>query len=86
MRIGATTRQYFPPRIFRYSTLLSPRCLSTRAHATATMASPYHVQIKPDYTGLWESKQDENAASKATSLLQADLEVGLSLLAVKWHC
>ncbi|KAI1414298.1 hypothetical protein F5Y13DRAFT_188398 [Hypoxylon sp. FL1857] len=38
------------------------------------MATAHTVQITPDNTGLWEIKQNEPAAKKASELLQQDLE------------
>jgi hypothetical protein len=39
-----------------------------------TMATPYKIHITPDNVGLWRVKQTEEAAKKASELLQEDLE------------
>lgn len=39
------------------------------------MATARTIHITPENTGLWQIKQDEAAAKKASELLQADLEV-----------
>ncbi|CAJ2508118.1 Uu.00g093040.m01.CDS01 [Anthostomella pinea] len=38
------------------------------------MASAHAIQIKPDNTGMWQIRQSEPAAKKATDLLQKDFE------------
>lgn len=40
-----------------------------------TMATPQKIQIVPQDTGLWRLKQTDEAAKKASELLQQDLEV-----------
>lgn len=42
----------------------------------STMATPFKIQVEPQNSGLLELKQGQNEASKATDLLQKDLEVG----------
>jgi hypothetical protein len=36
---------------------------------------PYKMHITPDNTGLWRIKQTDEAAKKASELLQEDMEV-----------
>ncbi|KAI1450026.1 hypothetical protein F5Y02DRAFT_370725 [Annulohypoxylon stygium] len=40
----------------------------------ATMATAYTIRITPENTGLWNIKQDQSSAQKASELLQQDLE------------
>lgn len=39
-----------------------------------TMATPWKIHIDANNTGLWKVKQTDEAAKKATELLQKDLE------------
>lgn len=59
-------------RTYNLNSLRWSRKLNNMASATAT---PYQVHITPQNTGLWTCKQTEEAAKKATELLQKDLEV-----------
>lgn len=38
------------------------------------MATPWKIHIDANNTGLWKVKQTDEAAKKATELLQKDLE------------
>lgn len=49
----------------------------TRA-GTVAMSSPYKIHVTPDNTGLLKVPQTEEAAEKASVLLQEDLEVCIS--------
>ncbi|KAK0392258.1 hypothetical protein NLU13_1754 [Sarocladium strictum] len=40
----------------------------------ATMATPYHIHVKPSETGLLHLDRDEQTATKVSELLQDDLE------------
>ncbi|KAK0626528.1 HypA protein [Immersiella caudata] len=52
--------------------LLTPGTIISRRRLT-TMATPYKIHITPDNVGLWQATQTDEAAKKASELLQKDL-------------
>lgn len=42
------------------------------------MATPYHVQLGPNDTGILKYNHSDEEATKVSQLLQKDLEVGLN--------
>lgn len=47
---------------------------------TSTTDLPCKMHLSPDNTGLWHIKQTDEAAKKASELLQEDMEVCLPVL------
>jgi hypothetical protein len=75
IRNAAQRTKLRPPRI---NSTAGPfiRAVATPAeNMTATAKAPYRVHILPGDSGLYKIQQTEDAAKRASELLQTDLEV-----------